>query len=947
MKRIGLRTRIILIASAFLLLTNLALGIALMRQSRGAMKTQIDERMLDVVNTAADILDGDVLERLTADDKGTPQYQAVVDMLNTFRDNINLAYIYCIQDLGDGNFAFTIDSDAVDPAEFGAPIARTDALYSASQGVAAVDGVPYEDRWGRFYSAYSPVFDSQGKVGGMVAVDFETAWYESQLNQNTRTIIVACALSLAVGIALALFMTRHFGMRIEQINGNLNDLANDMDELTGGRSSRAATESDLRNDSMLKMQDTIAGLRNDLRQHVSHMNTQANSMITAMASDYRCVYYVDLDEDVGICYRGDPDDAEQTPEGIQFPYLERLTWYANTSVTESYRAGFLSFIDPDNIRDALSKQPLIAYRYLARRDGREYYEMIRMAGVRRVEDRDDHIVHSIGLGLTEIDAEVRESMAKNEALAEALTMAEEANKAKTTFLSNMSHEIRTPMNAIIGLDTLALKRSNLDAETREYLEKIGGSARHLLGLINDILDMSRIESGRLVLRREEFSFSAMLEQINTMVMSQCRDKGLTYECRMKSHVDDYYIGDDMKLKEVLINILSNAIKFTEAPGSVTMTVERTAVFEDQSTLCFCIKDTGIGMDKEFIPKIFEAFSQENSGRKNKFGSTGLGMAITKSIVEMMNGSIAVESEKGVGTEFAVTVTLRNCDKKDAGEQSAIDPASMHVLVVDDDIVAAEHARMVLGEVGIRADISTSAAEALRMMEVQRTKQQPYNLVLMDWSMPEMNGMEATRAIREQHDSETTVVVLTAYNWDDIQEEAHSVGVDSFLSKPLFASNVIEEFERVARRNNLGMFKEKARAELAGRRILLAEDMEINAEIMMDLLEMEEITSEHAENGRIAVDMFAQHEPGYYDAILMDVRMPEMDGLEAAAAIRALDRADAKRIPIIALTANAFDEDVQQSMQAGMNAHLNKPVEPEHLMRTLGELIYEATAGGEG
>ncbi|MBR6889561.1 MAG: response regulator, partial [Clostridia bacterium] len=451
----------------------------------------------------------------------------------------------------------------------------------------------------------------------------------------------------------------------------------------------------------------------------------------------------------------------------------------------------------------------------------------------------------------------------------------------------------------------------------------------------------------VTLRREVFSFSGMLEQINTMVMSQCHDKGLAYECHVLNQVDATYIGDVMKLKEVLINILSNAIKFTDAPGSVTMTVERTAVFEDQSTLCFCIRDTGIGMDKEFIPKIFDAFTQEDGSYKSKYGSTGLGMAITKRIVEMMNGSIAVESEKGVGTEFAVTVTLRNCDRKNAGGQSAIDPGSMHVLVVDDDIVAAEHARMVLDEVGIRADITTSAAEALRMMEVQRTKQQPYNLVLMDWSMPEMNGMEATRAIREQHDSETTVVVLTAYNWDDIQEEAHSVGVDSFLSKPLFASNVIEEFERVARRNNMGLFKEKARAELAGRRILLAEDMEINAEIMMDLLEMEEITSEHAENGRIAVDMFAQHEPGYYDAILMDVRMPEMDGLEAAAAIRALDRADAKRIPIIALTANAFDEDVQQSMQAGMNAHLNKPVEPEHLMRTLGELIYEATAGGEG
>ncbi|MBR0369067.1 MAG: response regulator [Clostridia bacterium] len=947
MKSIGLRARIMIIASVFLLVTNLALGAALTRQSRQAMKTQIDERMLDVVNTASDMLDGDVLERLTAEDSAAPEYQAVMDTLNCFRDNIALSYIYCIQDLGDKRFAFTIDSDADDPAEFGAPIAYTDALYSASQGVASVDGVPYEDRWGRFYSAYSPVFDSQGKVGGIVAVDFDAGWYESQLNKNTRTIVIACVLSLGLGIALVLFMTRQFGRRVEQINGNLTDLENDMLELTGNAAApTAAAETELRDDSLTKMDRTIAELRNDLREHVSHINTQANSMITAMASDYRCVYYADLDADTCICFRGDPNDPDQTPEGIQFPFHERLTWYAETAVTESYRAGFLDFIEPDNIRDALSRQPLIAYRYLARREGREYYEMIRMAGVRRVEDRDDHLVHAIGLGLTEIDAEMRESMAKNEALAEALSMAEEANKAKTTFLSNMSHEIRTPMNAIIGLDTLALRKDNLDGETREYLEKIGGSARHLLGLINDILDMSRIESGRLVLRREEFSFSGMLEQINTMVMSQCGDKGLTYECRMLSLVDDYYIGDDMKLKEVLINILSNAIKFTDAPGSVTLTVERTAQYEDQSTLCFRIKDTGIGMDKEFIPKIFEAFSQEDGSRKTKYGSTGLGMAITKSIVEMMNGSIAVESEKGVGTEFIVTVTLRNSEHREPDRQNAIDPGTMRVLVVDDDIIAAEHARMVLDEVGIRADVANNGEEALRMIEVQSAKQAPYNLVLMDWSMPEMNGMEATKAIRERHDSETTVVVLTAYNWDDIQEEAHTVGVDSFLSKPLFASNVIEEFERVARRNRMGLFKEKKRAEMAGRRILLAEDMEINAEIMMDLLSIEDVEAEHAENGRIAVEMFEKSDPGYYDAILMDVRMPEMDGLEATAAIRALDRPDAKRIPIIALTANAFDEDVQRSLQAGMNAHLSKPVESEHLMQTLGELIYEAEAQAE-
>ena len=541
----------------------------------------------------------------------------------------------------------------------------------------------------------------------------------------------------------------------------------------------------------------------------------------------------------------------------------------------------------------------------------------------------------------DLNQQLEERQRLQEALSAALSEAEEANKAKTSFLSSMSHEIRTPMNAIIGLDTLALRDETLSEQTRDYLRKIGRSARHLLGLINDILDMSRIESGRMVLRREEFSFSAMLEEINTMVTSQCGDKGLTYECRILGKVDDAYIGDDMKLKEVLINILSNAVKFTDAPGSVTLTVERTAVFEDQSTLRFCVEDTGIGMDKEYLPRIFEAFSQEDSSRTNKYGSTGLGMAIAKRIVEMMNGTIRVESEKGVGTTFFVTVTLKNCEPREEAAAGRIDPHAMHVLVVDDDEIAAEHARMVLDEVGIRADVCTGGAEALRMMEVQRTKQEPYNLVLMDWKMPEMSGVEATEKIRKLYNSETTVIILTAYQWDDIQEEAHRVGVDSFLAKPLFASNVMTEFERVARRNHVSLLEEGKRAELAGRRILLAEDMEINAEIMREILSIEKIETDHAENGRIAVEMFANSAVWTYAAILMDVRMPEMDGLEATAAIRALDREDAKRIPIIAMTANAFDEDVQRSMQAGMNAHLSKPVESDHLFQTLGRLIYEA------
>lgn len=400
---------------------------------------------------------------------------------------------------------------------------------------------------------------------------------------------------------------------------------------------------------------------------------------------------------------------------------------------------------------------------------------------------------------------LEERIALNNSLVEALHMAQDANKAKTAFLSNMSHEIRTPMNAIIGLDNLALRNQELPAETKEYLEKIGDSANHLLGIINDILDVSRIESGNFSIKKEEFSLAAMLEQINTMVTSQCKEKGLIYEYKVLNEVSDYYIGDVIKLKQVIINILSNAIKFTDAPGNVLMTVERTALYGDHSTLKFCIEDTGIGMDKEFIPKMFDAFAQEDSSRNTKYGSTGLGMAITKNIVELMNGTISVESEKGKGTQVTVVISLTNSE-----HQKAATPVQT----------------------------------------------------------PE----------------------------------------------------------------------EKNHTELKGKHILMAEDVDINAEIMQQLILMREATIDRAQNGKLVVEMFRQSPQNFYDAILMDVRMPEMDGLEATAAIRALERPDAKTVPIIAMTANAFDEDVQRFLQVGMNAHLSKPVEPELLYRTLEEFI---------
>ena len=537
---------------------------------------------------------------------------------------------------------------------------------------------------------------------------------------------------------------------------------------------------------------------------------------------------------------------------------------------------------------------------------------------------------------SEVTANVRKEMEQKEALSNALTEAQNANKAKTVFLSNMSHEIRTPMNAIIGLDNIALSDPGISDTTREHLEKINTSAHHLLGIINDILDMSRIESGRMTIKSEEFSFANTLAQVNTIAGGQCRDKGLHYDCHIRGDIRDYYIGDDMKLRQVMINILGNAVKFTPEGGSVTMTVEAVARYHGKSTLRFIISDTGVGMSKEFLPKIFDAFSQEDASSTSKYGSTGLGMPITKSIVEMMNGDIEVESEKGKGTTFVVTVTLLDSDRVGSDNGEFISPKDMCVLVIDDDPIACEHAGVVLGQVGVSCETAQSGAEGIEMAKVRYARREPYNLILVDLKMPELDGIETTRRIREVVGSETPVIILTSYGWDDVADEAAGAGVDSFVSKPLFAATVMDKFKEALKKKNAQLIKKTA--SLKGKRILLAEDMDVNAEIMMMVLSMREMVAERAKNGLEAVNMFAGHEPGYYDAILMDMRMPEMDGLEATRAIRSMDKPGASSVPIIALTANAFDEDVQRSMQAGLNAHLSKPVEPDALFHTLEGLI---------
>ena len=667
---------------------------------------------------------------------------------------------------------------------------------------------------------------------------------------------------------------------------------------------------------------------------------QQGMMLSALTDDYDVLIRSDIDRDTFAVLRSNDSYLDHCPELYSYrslsAFLDRLS-HLNEEEYESFHTR----VNLESIVRHMTQEHVLYHNFrLIDKAGNSttYQVKIVPVGVWPESRR-------ILLGIHNIEETVRAEEKQRRMLKEALDKAEHANRAKTSFLSNMSHEIRTPMNVIIGLDNIALNDPDLTPHIKEQLEKIGASARHLLGIINDILDMSRIESGRMELRDEEFSFREFLDQINVMASEQCADKGLQYECRIIGKTEDYYIGDDMKLRQVLINILGNAVKFTQAPGSVTFTVEQTAGFENYRILRFTISDTGIGMNKEYIPKIFEAFSQETEGSSNKLGSTGLGMAITKSIVSMMNGDIAVESEKGVGSTFAVTVTLKTSGRSVHTAHSEMLPAGLRALVVDDDLVAREHVQLVAESVGIRTDTAADGAEALSMIRSRMDRGESYQLILPAWKMSGIDGIALTREIRGIDGGEAMVILLTGYDWEDAREDADEAGVDAILSKPLFNDTLTSCVQEILSRRKQdvetdlnGDRDDSVNTGLEGCLVLVVEDMALNAEILMDLLELEEIRSEHAENGQIAVDMFSEHPAGYYDAILMDVRMPVMDGLSAARTIRALDRPDAKSIPIIAMTANAFDEDVKQSLQAGMNAHLSKPVEPERLYEALGRLI---------
>lgn len=512
-----------------------------------------------------------------------------------------------------------------------------------------------------------------------------------------------------------------------------------------------------------------------------------------------------------------------------------------------------------------------------------------------------------------------------------------ANKAKSEFLSNMSHDIRTPMNAIVGMTAIAAAHMDDSHQVQACLKKISLSSKHLLGLINDILDMSKIESGKMTLNMDMISLREVMDNIVNIVQPQIKAKKQNFEVSIYDIKTENVYCDSVRLNQVILNIMSNAIKFTPDKGKI-----RTVMYQEDSEkgnnyirVHISVKDSGIGMSPEFKEKIFESFVREDTKRVNTTEGSGLGMSITKYIVDAMQGTIEVDSEQGKGTEFRITIDL---EKAPDNEAEMMLP-NWKMLVVDDDEMLCQSSVNSLIEIGVNADWTLNAENAFDMIRESNKKNVPYDIILIDWKLPGMDGIEATRVIRSEHNKNIPIILISAYDWSEIEADARAAGVTGFISKPLFKSTLyhgLRRFvdERISADNNAEEEKKQSFTDL---RVLLAEDNDLNWEIAYELLTPEGLLLDHAENGKVCTEMFEKSPEGYYSAILMDIRMPVMSGLEASEAIRKLDRSD-KNIPIIAMTADAFAEDREKCLKAGMNAHIAKPIDVGEVIKILEKFV---------
>lgn len=537
----------------------------------------------------------------------------------------------------------------------------------------------------------------------------------------------------------------------------------------------------------------------------------------------------------------------------------------------------------------------------------------------------------------------KERALHNRQLTEALRAAQIASKSKTMFLSNMSHDIRTPMNAILGFTILLAKDANNPEKVREYTKKITSSGKHLLSLINDVLDVSKIESGKVVLSLGEFTLNSMISSVDAIIRPMAKAKGQKFTVLVTGLRHECLIGDETRLNQILINLLSNAVKYTQEGGEISLRFTGLRQHSSQyEHIRIEVEDNGYGMTPQYLEVIFDAFTRAENSTTNKVQGTGLGMAITKNIVELMGGTIEVKSEVDKGTLFTVELELRIPDGM-SDEQFWQASGIKRILAVDDEREACESIALLMKHTNVRTEFACSGEEAVSKIKKALEAGQAYDMVLLDWNMPSMSGIETARQIRTMTAQHVPILLLTALDWEEVEEEAEAAGIDEYLCKPFFVSSFKEKIKELqAGRAELEGEQKQADSVpatvLKGRYFLIAEDNEINSEILLELLHIDGADGEVAQNGKLAVECFAKAPVGRFDAVLMDVQMPVMNGHEASRQIRAMERGDAKTIPIIAMTANAFAEDVKEALDAGMDDHIAKPIDMEIIRKTLGKYL---------
>ena len=527
-----------------------------------------------------------------------------------------------------------------------------------------------------------------------------------------------------------------------------------------------------------------------------------------------------------------------------------------------------------------------------------------------------------------------------QALKDALATARQASTAKGMFLSRMSHEIRTPLNAVIGYLNVALMSPDDHEKTMHCLENCELAAKHLLSIINQVLDISAIESGKIKIERADFNLKTLISTITSVFYNQAKSKDIRFEVKVESLCDEWVIGDQLRVRQILMNLLSNAIKFTPDGGNVSLTVSQSQRNEDDGVyLRFVVEDDGIGMSKEYLGRLFSPFEQESASTAKQFGGTGLGLSITKNLVTMMGGAIDVESEKGKGTSFIVQMKFGRSNENEKPHELPRNFESLRALVVDDEQSSCDYIKKLLKQCGVKSDMVTSGAAALKQIQRRLLTDHPYDLCIMDWNMPGLDGIETARQIRQETSVSMPIIIATAYDASDISDSAKEAGVSKIISKPLFYSTMFDLLvDSFGKYQPASSEKQMPDVSLSGCRVLLAEDNAMNMEIAKEILEHSGLIVDGAENGQIAVNMFLSARPCEYAAILMDIQMPVMDGYSAAKAIRSSTSPEASTIPIIAMTANAFTEDVAMALASGMNDHIGKPIDYDKLFNVLKKYI---------